>query len=265
MKIFRIDPTFQSWRGAARMAISNELPPGDCIFVERGEASLFEADTFAEEKTAKEIRVPKEFKPLAEAVACHVDTAKWQLLYMLLWRLNHGEPKLLEISSDPVVRRAHELQKQVGRSIHKMTAFVRFREFQREGDEKSHFFAWYEPEHFILNRVAPFFRDRFYSMNWSILTPIGCIHWNLKDLSWSEPVSKPLNLEPDSKEELWLAYYRSTFNPARLKLKAMTAEMPKKYWKNLPEAGTISELIQNALPRVERMLNRAAVEGVDKM
>ncbi|MGO7668145.1 DUF4130 domain-containing protein, partial [Rhizobium ruizarguesonis] len=30
-------------------------------------------------------------------------------------------------------------------------------------------------------------------------------------------------------DDLWRTYYASIFNPARLKLKAMQAEMPKKY------------------------------------
>jgi uracil-DNA glycosylase len=46
----------------------------------------------------------------------------------------------------------------------------------------------------------------------------------------------------DEVEEFWKTYYASTFNPARLKLKTMQGEMPKAYWKNLPEAALIPEL-----------------------
>jgi uracil-DNA glycosylase family protein len=52
---------------------------------------------------------------------------------------------------------------------------------------------------------------------------------------------------------LWLTYYASIFNPARLKVKAMQAEMPKKYWKNLPEAALIPELVAAAPSRVAAM------------
>ena len=50
----------------------------------------------------------------------------------------------------------------------------------------------------------------------------------------------------DRLEETWLTYYASIFNPARLKTKAMQSEMPKKYWKNLPEAVLIPQLIEQA-------------------
>ncbi|MEV9012116.1 DUF4130 domain-containing protein, partial [Klebsiella pneumoniae] len=52
---------------------------------------------------------------------------------------------------------------------------------------------------------------------------------------------------------LWLTYYASIFNPARGKVKAMQAEMPKKYWKNLPEAALIADLLAQAPARVAAM------------
>ena len=50
----------------------------------------------------------------------------------------------------------------------------------------------------------------------------------------------------DAREELWRTYFQNIFNPARLKVKAMQAEMPKKYWRNLPEASLIPGLIAGA-------------------
>ena len=43
----------------------------------------------------------------------------------------------------------------------------------------------------------------------------------------------------DPAEELWRKYYASIFNPARLKVGAMLKEMPRKYWKNMPETALI--------------------------
>jgi hypothetical protein len=40
----------------------------------------------------------------------------------------------------------------------------------------------------------------------------------------------------DQTEELWRTYYANIFNSARVKVRAMQAETPKKYWRNLPEA-----------------------------
>ena len=56
-------------------------------------------------------------------------------------------------------------------------------------------------------------------------------------------------------ESLWLTYYSHIFNPARVKTRAMQSEMPKKYWRNLPEAAVIPALLQEAPRRVEAMIN----------
>jgi DNA polymerase len=48
------------------------------------------------------------------------------------------------------------------------------------------------------------------------------------------------------------------FNPARVNPVAMRAEMPKKYWHNMPEAVAIPGLIQTASRRVERMIEQEA-------
>src|SRR5690606_17975060 len=44
-------------------------------------------------------------------------------------------------------------------------------------------------------------------------------------------------------------YYRTTFNPARLRVKAMTAEMPRKYWSTMPETALLPEMIAGAARR----------------
>ena len=61
----------------------------------------------------------------------------------------------------------------------------------------------------------------------------------------------------DETEALWLTYYAGIFNPARLKPRAMRAEMPVKYWANLPEAALIPDLIAGAEARVRGMAETA--------
>ena len=133
------------------------------------------------------------------------------------------------------------MAKAVHRDEHKMHAFVRFREIGRE--QKSHFVAWFEPEHHIVELAAPFFARRFADMPWSILTPDVCAHWDGHAVSFTPGVSKAEAPTEDRLEETWRRYYASIFNPARLKVKAMQTEMPKKYWRNLPEASMIKPLI----------------------
>ncbi|WP_332810851.1 UdgX family uracil-DNA binding protein, partial [Sphingomonas sp.] len=62
----------------------------------------------------------------------------------------------------------------------------------------------------------------------------------------------------DPIEETWKTYYASIFNPARVKVKAMTKEMPKKYWKNMPETALVGELIAGAQAREAEMVGKSA-------
>jgi DNA polymerase len=58
----------------------------------------------------------------------------------------------------------------------------------------------------------------------------------------------------DPAEALWRTYYAAIFNPARLKIDAMVKEMPRRYWKNLPEADLIPDLIAQAQAREAAMI-----------
>src|SRR5690606_19639530 len=59
--------------------------------------------------------------------------------------------------------------------------------------------------------------------------------------------------------EMWKAYDAAIFNPARLNSAAMTREMPKKYWKNMPETALVGELVAGARARETDMVK--ASEG----
>jgi DNA polymerase len=67
-------------------------------------------------------------------------------------------------------------------------------------------------------------------------------------------VSKSEAPTEDTVEDLWRTYYGNVFNPARVKIHAMESEMPKRYWKNLPEASIISTLLEEAPRRVSQMI-----------
>ena len=114
------------------------------------------------------LKVTKEFVERAETVFCHADPERFAFLYRLLWRLK-SEPHLLAIASDPDIRRFEAMAKSVRRDIHKMRAFVRFRQIGEAPDER--YVAWFEPEHLIVERNAGFFVRRFTGMRWTILTP----------------------------------------------------------------------------------------------
>jgi DNA polymerase len=193
---------------------------------------------------------PPAWDELGRRVAMHADDSRYALLLAFARRLQ-VEPSLWGDGLDPERRRLQAMARQVEREIHKMHAFVRFREVadeQAAGGRRR--VAWFEPAHHVLRAVAPFFVRRFAQHPWAILTPLGCLHWDGQRLSGTGPARREDAPPEDAGEALWLTYYRSIFNPARLKVAAMKKEMPMRYWALMPETRQISELVRDA-PRRE--------------
>jgi DNA polymerase len=196
--------------------------------------------------------VPADFVQSAKLVACHRDPQRWALLYRILWRLTHGEQELLQILVDEDVHQLAMMAKAVRRDRHKMTAFVRFRRVETPAGE--HFIAWHRPDHYIVKLAAPFFRERFASIRWTILTPDESVSWDGNGLCFGSGVHALAAPEPDALEDLWKTYYANIFNPARIHLRAMQKVMPKKHWPTLPETQIIGDLLRDAPRRVEAMM-----------
>ncbi|MDE1153954.1 MAG: TIGR03915 family putative DNA repair protein [Micavibrio sp.] len=254
--VLRARGDFGEWRDAARDLLTKGVSPRDIDWLSEEAVSqeLFPALT-APKAIARAVSVPKDFLPLAESLICHSDPGRFDLAYRLLWRLQ-TEKDLLHVRTDPDIARAHALDRSVHRDSHKMHAFVRFKEIPCETDRRA-FVAWFEPDQYIVARNAGFFQRRFTDMDWLIATPKGSIAWDGETVRFSdEPAERP-DIS-DEADDLWRIYYAHIFNPARLKVKAMQAEMPKKYWKNLPEVALIPELIFGAEQRVRDMAARAA-------
>lgn len=237
------------FRAALRRLVAGNVPPEDVLW-----------DTapglFADEPLhrAPPVILPREVAGLIRLVICHSDPERFALLYRFVWRIRQGETALPDIASDPLVHRLHRMEKSLRRDLHKMHAFVRFRRVETpEGD---HFVAWFEPEHFILEATAQFFIDRFMSMRWSILTPKGSLHWDRDRLILGPSARKDDAPVSDAFEAGWRTYYESIFNPARLNPSVMRSHMAKKYWKNLPEARSIAELVRSAPLRVQEMIEQ---------
>ena len=211
-------------------------------------------------RPAPVLTVPAEFLQLCQSVILHRVPGRFGLLYRLLWRLRH-DPGLRHDPLDADRVQARHMAQAVHRDQHKMKAFVRFRTVQDEAfktrpESGPMHVAWFEPEHHIVQAIAPFFARRFAQMRWAILTPECSVEWNGGALRFGPGAEKADAPPADAGEQLWLTYYRNTFNPARLKLKAMQKEMPRRYWKNLPEAQLISGLAATAGERSAGMIEQ---------
>ena len=257
MRTVLIQPTFEAWRDQARTLLVQGVTPDEVLWSDDvAEAALFAAEEVAVARIGPVPKVPAAFLDIARTASAHTDPQRWAALYRVLWRLTRGgERHLLSIPTDRDLRQVQQWCKAIGRDIHKMHAFVRFRLVGTdEATGREQFIAWFEPEHRIVRLAASFFQKRFAAMDWSILTPHECVHWDGTALHFTPGVPRSAAPDEDALDGLWRTYYRSIFNPARLKVKAMQAEMPKKYWKNLPEAELIRELIAGSPARVEEML-----------
>jgi probable DNA metabolism protein len=254
-----IEPTFEAWRDKARELLQHGAAPEHVDWVDATQTASLLAEPHAAlpPATHPTVRVPPDFLRLAANVCAHTDPSRFAILYRYLYRLTlGGERHLLAMPSDPDVFQCNAWAKAVGRDIHKMHAFVRFRLVGvSEESGREQFVSWFEPEYRITRLAAPFFRKRFASMDWSILTPQECVSWDGETLTYLPGMSRHDAPAADAHDDLWRTYYRSIFNPARLKVKAMRSEMPLKYWKNLPEADIISDLVTGSSSRVESMIN----------
>ena len=248
-----IEPNFGAWRERARELLRADVEPGRVLWTDGAQEALFgvspETCPDGQVPTA---RVPAEFVALAELAAYHRDPGRWALLYRVLYRLARGEGELLARVTDPDVVELRGRVQAVRRDEHKMHAFVRFR--RTEGPEGEHFVAWHRPDHFIVPLAAPFFARRFAAMRWTILTPEASADWDGQELRFGPGAPRSSAPAADELEDLFRTYYRSVFNPARLNLRAMRAEMPRKHWATLPEAGLIAELTREAPQRTSAMI-----------
>ena len=219
--------------------------------------------------------LPRAFVDAARQVFLHSSVERLPLIHRLALRIADDA----RAWDDPLHEdrlQFERLHREVRREIHKMHAFVRFRQIEAVGNELGGFevdatgtasasargtatvvrhVAWFEPGHHVLEAAAPFFARRFATMRWAILTPRASVEWDGRALAFGPGARREDAPPPDAGEALWLAYYRSIFNPARVKVAMMKKEMPVRFWKNLPEAAAVSELLAQAPRRQQRMVD----------
>ena len=202
--------------------------------------------------------MPAKFVELAKIAILHRDPERFALLYRLLWRLR-GNHDLLEVATDPDVAEVAAMAKAVRRDEHKMHAFVRFREIGREQQVAFRRLVRAGASHRGTGRAVlrqPLRRHALVDPDARRLRALG------RPCASRSRRASPSREAPteDRLEETWRSYYASIFNPARLKVKAMQTEMPKKYWRNLPEASLIKPLIASAERTARAMIESDATE-----
>lgn len=253
MNPVRFDGSFAGWRDAARRQLQRGLAPhqlswqdgqhADDLFAQLGEAEPEPAIT-----CQHPVRVPRQLLEQLESAARFRCEGRWALLYRILWRVAQGDHAAM-LAGDADGSELQMRLKAVRREAHHLHAFLRFkpRDASAGGPQ---LVAWHEPAHDILASASGHFAERLGRKTWLIATPDDGVYWDGEHLHHMTPCppewQQLAQATDDRNEAMWLAYYGSTFNPARLNRSVLETNMPVRFWRNLPEGPLIPRLMSQA-------------------
>ncbi|MBC7499139.1 MAG: UdgX family uracil-DNA binding protein [Herminiimonas sp.] len=260
--------SFAQWRDAARALLAQGTAPHTVQWIARAdEADLFSgnasagatvnvvqsgaANSLSDDAGSAVFRFPRAMVEMLQSAACCRVPDRWAFLYRIVWRWQAGERDVLS-AADPDGSRLHAMVKAVRREEHDMHAYVRFRE-RPDDAEAPRFVAWFEPAHDVLPQVAQHFARRMGRVSWMIGTPDASVMWDGTHLHATGPLMRGAADIDDAGEALWLTYYRSIFNPARLNVRVMESHIPSRFWKNLPESSEVPAMVADAAAGARRI------------
>ena len=242
--------SFDEWRTAARVLLALQVAPHMVQWISHKD----DGDLFAQagepdhpppiQPGSPTVRISRKLMDMLQTAACCRAPNRWSFLYLVLWRWQRGEKDVLS-AADPDGAKLHAMVKAVHREEHDMHAYIRFRE-RREEAGAPRFVAWFEPAHDVLPQVARHFAARMGRVTWMIATPEASVMWDGATLHSTGPLMRGPEDIDDAGEALWLTYYRSIFNPARLNADLMHGHIPSRFWKNLPEGSVVPEMVSQA-------------------
>lgn len=260
----RFDGSFADWRREARRLLQAGVEPQAVHWRtddDNGQLLAGLASTAPAPASAPAPRIPRELPELLESASRYRADDRWALLYRVLWRVAHGDRAAM-LAGDGDGSVLQRRIKGVRREAHHMHAFLRFRQRPAEAGPPA-FVAWHEPAHDILEMAAGHFAERLGRNSWLIATPDAAALWDGARLRFLRPCPAELRelarAADDPGAELWLAYYGSTFNPARLNRDVLESNMPVRFWKHLPEGPLIPQLMSQARAGQQRLAQAASV------
>ena len=242
--------SFDEWRAAARDLLAHRVAPSAVQWIShKDDGDLFSdgADSApppAAQVGGPTVRISRKLMDMLQTAACCRVPNRWAFLYLVMWRWHQGEHDVLS-AADPDGAKLHGMVKAVKREEHDMHAYIRFRE-RRPDAGAPQFVAWFEPSHDVLPQVARHFSARMGRVTWMIATPEASVMWDGATLHSTGPLMRGPEEIEDAGEALWLTYYRSIFNPARLNADLMHGHIPSRFWKNLPEGSVVPDMVSQA-------------------
>ena len=248
-----LQSAFEDWRGRARHFLNAGIAPERTEWSAKASAAFFAGAKPAAVASQTTASVPRGFLELAQDVVQHGSDERFALLYRLLWRLTHGARNLLEVPSDPLVRRLTAMAKAVREETAAIQASLRFQTVVHEAGEWD--IAWHEPEHHVLESIAASFARSRGRRCWSILTPVRSAHWARGKLTMAPGAPMAAGASAEGLEQYWRRHYADLF--AERKAGHGVAE-----WSPLPEATLIKPLIRSSEAHARRALDAALRESL---
>jgi probable DNA metabolism protein len=242
--------SFDEWRLGARELLAHQVAPHLVHWISHKDDAdlLAQAAQPAAASAVKHdiamLRISRTLMEMLQTAACCRVPDRWAFLYLVLWRWQHGQQDVLS-AADPDGARLHAMVKAVRREEHDMHAYIRFRERKQDAGAPR-FVAWFEPAHDVLPQVARHFAARMGRVTWMIATPEASVMWDGATLHSTGPLMRGPEDIDDAGEALWLTYYRSIFNPARLNADLMHGHIPSRFWKHLPEGSVVPGMVAQA-------------------
>lgn len=168
-----------------------------------------------------------------------------RLIYHYVRRQMETREDVQQDASDPLIRDLQMLDKQMGREVHRMHAFVRFQE-----TPDGMFVALVNPDFNCLPLIGDHFAARYPAMDWLIYDTkrhYG-LHWNPvlkkaefitldteKDGQLRQLSAEMLSAVETDYQDLWKLYFKAVDIPERRNMPLHLQHVPKRYWKYLTE------------------------------
>ncbi|HVS61872.1 MAG TPA: DUF4130 domain-containing protein [Thermoanaerobaculia bacterium] len=236
MRNITFDPSWRSWRRSALEALRDGVPPSDVVWVPDepdvqttlplvgGDPSRAPASTARGRLSARVDsgrisgdRISRDFERHGEVVVHHRREDRFDLLYRLLWRMNHDEPDLLANMLDPEVFRFRRMAAAVRDDLKQARSHLRLNDpgCPRPGRQRPavdrllpDLVGWCEPRHRTLPLLAEELAQRYPRRSFALLSPLASAFWDGSALDHGAGGSREVVASAEELARRWEARHR---------------------------------------------------------